>query len=86
MREALHVMSGKRTVEFGAEEFSVGSDLPPLELRTAYTAKGLGIGAGGLVGYLLWGPLGLVLLGFAGWYIGNSMAIRAEKEFVRSTS
>ena len=61
----------------GAEE----QTLPPLELRTAYTVKGLGIGAGGLIGYLAFGPLGMVLLGCAGWYAGNRAAIKAEKEF-----
>jgi len=55
--------------------------LPPLELRTAYTVKGLGIGAGGLVGYLAFGPLGLVLLGAAGWYAGNRVAVNAERDF-----
>lgn len=84
MREALYVMSGAKRSE--GYEISVGADLPPLELRTAYTAKGLGIGAGSLIGYLLWGPLGLVLLGFAGWYVGNSMAARAEKEFTERIS
>lgn len=58
--------------------------LPPLELRTAYTVKGLGIGAGGLVGYLAFGPLGLVLLGFTGWYVGNQVAIKAEKDYTAS--
>jgi len=57
--------------------------LPPLELRTAYTVKGLGIGAGGLIGYLAFGPLGMVLLGCTGWYVGNRAAINAEKDFSR---
>lgn len=56
-------------------------ELPPLELRTAYTVKGLGIGAGGLVGYMLGGPLGMVGLGFAGWMAGNHAAIVAERKY-----
>ena len=58
-----------------------GQQLPPLELRTAYTIKGLGIGAGGLVGYMLGGPLGMVGLGFAGWMFGNHAAIVAERKY-----
>ena len=61
---------------------SSGRALPPLELRTAYTVKGLGIGAGGLLGYLAFGPIGMVLLGCTGWYVGNRAAINAEKDFV----
>lgn len=60
---------------------SVGKQLPPLELRTAYTIKGLGIGGGGLVGYLLGGPIGMLGLGFAGWWAGNAAACRAERQY-----
>jgi len=70
-------INGRSTVGFGDDRA-----LPPLELRTAYTVKGLGIGAGGLIGYLAFGPLGLVLLGCAGWYAGNRAAVKAEKDFV----
>lgn len=70
-------INGHSTVGFGDDRA-----LPPLELRTAYTVKGLGIGAGGLIGYLAFGPLGLVLLGCAGWYAGNRAAVKAEKDFV----
>lgn len=69
-------LNGQPTVGFGDEH-----TLPPLELRTAYTVKGLGIGAGGLIGFLAFGPLGMVLLGCTGWYVGNRVAINAEKDF-----
>lgn len=69
--------NGRPTVGFGDEH-----TLPPLELRTAYTVKGLGIGAGGLIGYLTFGPLGMILLGGAGWLAGNRFAVKAEKDFV----
>lgn len=68
---------GRPTIGFGEAK-----PLPPLELRTAYTVKGLGIGAGGLLGYLAFGPIGMVLLGGVGWYAGNRAAVKAEKEFV----
>jgi hypothetical protein len=92
MRDALHVMSARRDrrvvntpMPLSMPSYSTGADcIPPLELRTAYTVKGLGIGAGGLVGYLIFGPLGMILLGFTGWYIGNRVAIQAEKDFSRS--
>jgi hypothetical protein len=67
------------TIGFGDEH--VDRPLPPLELRTAYTVKGLGIGAGGLLGYLAFGPIGMILGGGAGWYAGNRAAIKAEKDF-----
>jgi hypothetical protein len=74
-------LNGRPTIGFGEAPV-----LPPLELRTAYTVKGLGIGAGGLVGYLVaapfgLGPLGMILLGGAGWYAGNRVAINAEKDY-----
>ncbi len=72
--------NGKSVVGFG--DPLVERTLPPLELRTAYTVKGLGIGAGGLLGYLAFGPIGMVLLGCTGWYVGNQAAIKAEKDFV----
>ena len=56
-------------------------NIPPLELRTAYTIKGLGIGAGGLLGYLIGGPIGLILLGCTGWYAGNAAACAAERKY-----
>jgi hypothetical protein len=71
--------NGKPVIGFGEEL----ERIPPLELRTAYTVKGLGIGAGGLVGYMLGGPLGMVGLGFAGWALGNHMAVKAEREYGR---
>lgn len=71
------MMHGERpVVGFGDEQV-----IPPLELRTAYTIKGLGIGAGGLVGYLVGGPLGMIGLGFAGWWAGNAVACRAERKY-----
>jgi hypothetical protein len=75
------MLNGQPTVGFGEEHI-----LPPLELRTAYTAKGLGIGAGGLIGYLAlnplgYGALGMILLGGTGWYVGNRIAANAEKDF-----
>ena len=73
--------NGRPAVGFG-EASSPTRELPPLELRTAYTVKGLGIGAGGLVGYLAFGPLGMVLLGCAGWYAGNQAAVKAERDFM----
>jgi hypothetical protein len=74
-------LNGRPTIGFGE-----APALPPLELRTAYTAKGLGIGAGGLIGYLALepfglGPLGMILLGGTGWFVGNQIAIKAEKDF-----
>lgn len=56
-------------------------ELPPLELRTAYTVKGLGIGAGGLLGYLVGGPIGMILTGFGGWFVGNTIAASAERKY-----
>lgn len=73
-------LNGRPTIGFGGDEPS--NVLPPLELRTAYTVKGLGIGAGGLIGFLAFGPIGMVLLGCTGWYVGNRVAINAEKDFV----
>lgn len=75
-------LNGRPTIGFGDSATPLCPRvLPPLELRTAYTVKGLGIGAGGLVGYLAFGPIGLVLLGAAGWYAGNCAAVKAEKDF-----
>lgn len=73
-------LNGRPVVGFGNDPVCPPK-LPPLELRTAYTVKGLGIGAGGLVGYLAFGPIGLVLFGFTGWFVGNQVAINAEKKF-----
>lgn len=70
---------GEPVVGFGEDANSL--KIPPLELRTAYTIKGLGIGGGGLIGYLVGGPLGMVGLGFAGWMLGNHVAIVAEKKY-----
>ncbi len=84
-------LNGRPTVGFEAPQVAaersdaaVDRALPPLELRTAYTLKGLGIGAGGLIGFLAFGPLGMVLLGCTGWYAGNRAAIRAERDFAVS--
>ncbi len=55
--------------------------IPPLELRTAYTIKGLGIGGGGLVGYLVGGPIGMIVCGFGGWWAGNAVACNAERKY-----
>lgn len=83
-------LNGRPTVGFAVPNPPARSDalvdraLPPLELRTAYTLKGLGIGAGGLIGFLAFGPLGMVLLGCTGWYAGNRAAIRAERDFAVS--
>jgi hypothetical protein len=79
-------LNGRPTIGFGEAPTTARRPPPPIELRTAYTAKGIGIGAGGLVGYLVaepfgFGPLGLVLCGFTGWYIGNQIAIKAERDF-----
>jgi len=71
--------NGHDQVGFGDEQIT--RTPPPLELRTAYTVKGLGIGAGGLIGFLAFGPLGMVLAGCAGWYVGNRIAIKAEKDY-----
>lgn len=57
---------------------------PPLELRTAYTQKGLGIGAGAFVGHVLFGPYGAIAGAFVGWLAGNRIAISEEKKFVDS--
>lgn len=57
--------------------------LPPLELRTAYTQKGMGIGLGGFVGHVLWGGYGAIVGGFVGWLIGNNLAIKAEKNYLQ---
>lgn len=76
-REASTIrLNGQPAIGFGGEY-----PLPPLELRTAYTVKGLGIGAGGLLGYLAFGPVGMILLGGAGWYAGNRVAVNAERDF-----
>ena len=73
--------NGRPVIGFGDAPLPT-RPLPPLELRTAYTVKGLGIGAGGLLGYLAFGPIGMVLLGGVGWYAGNRAAVKAEKDFV----
>lgn len=70
--------NGRPTIGFGDEPVRAP---PPLELRTAYTIKGLGIGAGGLVGYIAWGPLGMIFLGSMGWLAGNQVAINAERKY-----
>jgi hypothetical protein len=57
-------------------------ELPPLELRTAYTQKGLGIGLGGFVGLLIGGPYAAIASGFVGWWVGNNIAIKAEKNYM----
>lgn len=72
-------LNGRPAVGFGDE--SAVRAPPPLELRTAYTVKGLGIGAGGLVGYIVAGPLGMIFLGCAGWLAGNQLAINAERKY-----
>lgn len=77
--ESMIYLNGRPAVGFG-DETAVRAP-PPLELRTAYTIKGLGIGAGGLVGYIAWGPLGMIFLGCAGWFAGNQVAINAEKNY-----
>ena len=56
--------------------------LPPLSLRAAYTQKGLGIGAGGLVGHLVAGPYGAMAGALVGWLVGNKVASHAEDDFV----
>lgn len=58
-------------------------ELPPLELRTAYTQKGLGIGLGGFIGLALAGPYAAIATGFVGWWMGNRLAIAAEKQYLR---
>jgi hypothetical protein len=58
--------------------------LPPLELRTAYTQKGIGIGLGGFVGQVLGGPYIAIIGGFVGWYVGNNLAIEAERKYLLS--
>jgi hypothetical protein len=72
--------NGRPAVGFGANESAVRAP-PPLELRTAYTVKGLGIGAGGLLGFLAFGPIGMILLGGAGRYAGNRAAVNAERKY-----
>ena len=72
--------NGRPVIGFGDDPVCPPK-LPPLELRTAYTVKGLGIGADGLVGYMVGGPLGMVLLGFTGWFVGNQIAVGSEKKF-----
>lgn len=62
------------------------TQIPPLELRTAYTVKGLGIGGGALVGYLIGerfraGALGALALGVVGWFAGNTYAASAERKY-----
>lgn len=79
-RERL-ALNGTPVVGFGDGAVTPPGRLPPLELRTAYTIKGLGIGAGGLVGYMLGGPLGMIGLGFAGWWAGNAAACSAERRY-----
>lgn len=58
-------------------------ELPPLELRTAYTQKGIGIGLGGFIGQVLGGPYLAILGGFIGWQWGNKKAISAEKTYLQ---
>lgn len=57
---------------------------PPLALRTAYTQKGLGIGAGAFVGHLVLGGYGAMAGAFIGWLIGNSVAIREEDKYLEA--
>lgn len=73
--------NGLPAIGFGDDAAVPPKQLPPLELRTAYTIKGLGIGAGGLIGYLVGGPIGMIGLGFAGWWAGNAAACRAERKY-----
>lgn len=77
--ESMIYLNGRPAVGFG-DETAVRAP-PPLELRTAYTVKGLGIGAGGLLGFLAFGPIGMILLGGAGWYAGNRVAVNAERKY-----
>lgn len=58
---------------------------PPLELRTAYTQKGLGIGGGAFLGLALFGnPYAAIAGAFVGWLVGNKVAIAEEKKFIQS--
>lgn len=57
-------------------------ELPSLELRTAYTQKGLGIGLGGFVGQVLGGPYIAIVGGLIGWYVGNNLVIEAERKYL----
>jgi len=90
--DALLVMAGRFTPRSeaawatGAEGAQGGSHeptLPPLRLRTAYTQKGLGIGVGALIGSHLGGPIAALGCAYAGWMVGNALAIRAEEEFTQ---
>lgn len=59
-------------------------ELPPLELRTAYTQKGIGIGVGGFIGQVLGGPYLAILGGFLRWKWGNQKAILAERNYLNN--
>jgi hypothetical protein len=65
---------------FGNETMSCAP--PPLALRTAYTQKGLGIGAGAFVGHALLGPYGAIGGAFIGWLVGNKIAVVEEQKFL----
>jgi hypothetical protein len=79
--KTLLVMAGRPATGFDAEERGV--QLPPLRLRTAYTQKGLGIGIGALIGSHLGGPIAALGCAYAGWMIGNALAISAEEDFTQ---
>ena len=88
-QDALLVMAGRFAPRSGAA-WATGAEggahepaLPPLRLRTAYTQKGLGIGVGALIGSHLGGPIAALGCAYAGWMVGNALAIRAEEEFTQ---
>ncbi len=56
--------------------------IPPLRLRSAYTQKGFGIGAGAFLGFLVADYAGALGGAFLGWLVGNKIATNAEETYV----
>jgi hypothetical protein len=71
------------TVLGAAEQTTTcGNIIPPLRLRSAYTQKGFGIGAGAFLGFLVGNYAGALGGAFVGWLVGNKIAANAEETYM----